>query len=102
MGFTLSGPDFFPSVAYVSFDDRDGPTGDIILARPGAAPEDGFTGFFSGFAPPVARWGDYFMGTADEWSNLWFMAEYIPDRLRDLDVNWGTGIVRVAADTGRD
>jgi hypothetical protein len=42
------------------------------------------------------------MGTADEWSNLWFMAEYIPDKLRDLDANWGTGIVRVAADTGRD
>ncbi|GAQ79929.1 hypothetical protein KFL_000420010 [Klebsormidium nitens] len=100
MGFSLSGPDFFPSVAFVAFDDVSGPKGDIIVARLGVAPEDGFTGyavFAGGFPLPVSRWGNYFMGTADEKSNLWFGIEYIPDRLRDLAANWGTGIVRVSA-----
>ncbi|GAQ90598.1 hypothetical protein KFL_006600030 [Klebsormidium nitens] len=105
VGVTLSGPDFFPSVAYVHFDGSHGPSGDIILARPGAAPEDGVTGYVAlarGFPQPVSRWGDYFMGTADEQSNLWFGVEYIPDRPRSRLANWGTGIVRVSALNGTE
>src|SRR6202035_2178393 len=44
MAFTLSGPDFFPSAAYVRF--AFGRTvGAIHISGAGAGPEDGFSGY---------------------------------------------------------
>ena len=40
--FALSGPQHFPSPAYIRYG-ASGPTGPVILATQGAAPEDGFT-----------------------------------------------------------
>ena len=58
MAFTLSGPDFFPSAAYVRF--AFGRTvGSIHVTGPGALPEDGFTGYAAFGGNGVARWGDY-------------------------------------------
>jgi hypothetical protein len=61
MAFTLSGPDYFPSAAYVRF--NDGRTaGSIHVSGPGRLPEDGFSGYsaLAGFPTNnVARWGDY-------------------------------------------
>ena len=65
----------------------------LRLAGPGAAPEDGFTGY-----PPFgssARWGDYSAAVADEHGNIWFGAEYIPNSPRTPLVNWGTFIGEV-------
>jgi hypothetical protein len=60
MAFTLSGPDFFPSAAYVRF--AFGRTfGAIHISGAGVLPEDGFSGYaaFGSPTPGVARWGDY-------------------------------------------
>ena len=60
MAFTLSGPDFFPSAAYVRFA-LGRAVGSIHISGPGALPEDGFTGYAAEGSPTpgVARWGDY-------------------------------------------
>ena len=42
MAFTLSGPDFFPSAAYVRFA-AGRAVGPIHISGPGVLPEDGFT-----------------------------------------------------------
>ena len=44
MGFTLSGPDFFPSAAYVRIAGVRA-VGPIHVTGPGALPEDGFSGY---------------------------------------------------------
>ena len=44
MAFTLSGPDFFPSAAYVRFGFGRA-LGPIHITGPGALPEDGFSGY---------------------------------------------------------
>lgn len=99
MGFTLAGRDFYPSAAYVLIaqSTRTIVQSDIIVALAGAGPCD------SNYAPdtppfgPVTRWGDYFMGAADEQSNLWFEVEYVPARPSDGFENWGTAVVKVSA-----
>jgi len=102
MTFTLSGPDYFPSAAYVSLNEGDGV---IHLAAPGAFPDDGFTGYPSlAGGNGVARWGDYQVAYSDEQGNIWLAAQYIPtntgvnkgNNARDLSANWGTFISQVA------
>lgn len=58
MSFTLSGPDFFPSAAYVRFASSRA-VGSIHIAGAGAGPEDGFTGYKAFQGNGAARWGDY-------------------------------------------
>jgi hypothetical protein len=48
--FSLSGPHNFPSPAYIRYG-ANGPTGSVIVATPGSAPEDGFT-CYSAFVGP--------------------------------------------------
>lgn len=87
--FTLVGPDFFPSGAYAPLGAT---TGNVRLAGPGAAPEDGFSGypFFGGNG--VARWGDYTAAVADSFGNIWTAVEFIPNLPRTTFANWGTFI----------
>ncbi|HZT32521.1 MAG TPA: hypothetical protein VFA33_21710 [Bryobacteraceae bacterium] len=99
MVFTLAGPDYYPSAAYVDLDAVNG-TGNIVLAAQGVLPEDGFTGYPQFYPPPpppaeVARWGDYSAATADAQRGLWIATEYIPPLSRTLYANWGTFIGRV-------
>ena len=54
MAFTLSGPDFFPSAAYVRFA-LGRAVGPIHITGPGALPEDGFTGY-AAFGSPTPAW----------------------------------------------
>jgi hypothetical protein len=76
MAFTLAGDGYYPSAAYSAFDGRTG-AGAIYLAKAGAGPEDGFSGYkaLSG-NPPRPRWGDY-GATAVDGQNIWIASEYI-------------------------
>jgi hypothetical protein len=95
MAFTLSGPDFFPSAAYVRF--GFGRTiGSIHIAGAGAGPEDGFSGyaFFGSPTPGVARWGDYSAAVAADGA-IWMGNEFIPGTPRTVNANWGTFITQL-------
>jgi hypothetical protein len=95
IAFTLAGPDYYPSAAFVPVEGFiPGTTAQI--AAPGVAPEDGFTGYPDNwfFGPGVARWGDYSSATAMADGTVWMTIEYIPDALRTPLANWGTHLVR--------
>jgi hypothetical protein len=95
MCFTLSGPDFFPSAAYVRFA-FGRPVGAIHISGAGVLPEDGFTGYnaFSAPVPGVARWGDYSAAVSADGA-IWMGNEFIPGTPRTLLANWGTFITRL-------
>jgi hypothetical protein len=90
--FTLTGPDHFPSAAYIPITLANGPASAVRLAGAGAAPDDGFTMYppaFNGFA---GRWGDYSAAVAVADDSVWIATEYIPEKKRDHFTNWGTFI----------
>ena len=94
IAFSLIGPDYFPSAAYIGFHKQQGAQGPVYVAGAGVAPDIGFSGAGGG----RQRWGDYSAGV-DEAGNIWVAAEYIP-----IDVfpapaqlaNWGTYVWRVS------
>ncbi len=91
ISFSLVGPDYFPSTAFIPIDSLT--TGSTVLIQaPGVAPEDGFTGY--GDSGPVARWGDYSAAVAASDGSIWMGAEYIPNGPRTPLANWGTSIFR--------
>ncbi|WP_129573237.1 MULTISPECIES: hypothetical protein [Sorangium] len=96
IGYSLSGPDFFPSVAYSLLDERG--AGLVHLIAEGAAPEDGFTGYTAFGGNGVSRWGDYSGAAVDDDGSIWLAAEYIPDLPRSMLANWGTFIAHVSRD----
>jgi hypothetical protein len=89
--FSLAGPDYFPSVGYVTLDEHG--IGPVHVAAPGVAPEDGFSGYDPDY--PVARWGDYSAGAVAEDGSIWLATEYIPNQPRTFYTNWGTGIAHL-------
>jgi hypothetical protein len=93
MSFTLSGPDFFPSAAYVRFAFRR-PLGAIHIAGSGAGPEDGFSGYKAFAGNGVARWGDYSAAVAADGA-IWMGNEFIPNAPRTVNANWGTFITQL-------
>jgi hypothetical protein len=74
MGFTLVGPSYFPSAAYVSVSTSG--TGAIQVASPGLDSQDGFSGYKAFGNPPRPRWGDYGAAAVDG-SSIWIASEYI-------------------------
>ena len=100
IAFTLVGPDYYPSAAFVSIDNTAAPPSAIQIAGAGALPEDGFTGYgpipgcptCSGFG--IARWGDYSTAVVSTDGSIWFVSEYIPDSIRTPLANWGTFIAQ--------
>jgi hypothetical protein len=92
VGFTLVGPDYFPSAAYMKVGDDNSSA--VHIAADGAAPDDGFSGYvaYSGFN--VARWGDYSAAVSDG-NNVWFATEYIPNSPRTVLADWGTFVTKV-------
>ena len=78
MGFTIVGPNDYPSAGFAGLDARSG-AGDPQYAKKGAGPQDGFTEY-QPYLPPVAptrpRWGDYGAAVADG-SSIWIASEYI-------------------------
>jgi hypothetical protein len=97
MAFTLSGPDYYPSAAYVRFD-FGRPVGPIHVSGPGALPEDGFTGYAAEGSPTpgVARWGDYSAAVFGDGA-IWMGNEFIPNTPRTPLANWGTFLSRLPA-----
>jgi hypothetical protein len=93
MVFTLVGPDYFPSAAFVRLGESG--TSAVRIAGAGVEPDDGFTAYAGvvGVAGP-ARWGDY-SAAASDGENLWLATEYIPGGTRTVLANWGTYITKV-------
>jgi hypothetical protein len=93
IAFTLVGPDYYPSAAFVSLDTVS--TSSVIqIAANGAAPEDGFTGYPGGIFPGIARWGDYSTAVIGSDGAVWMVTEYIPSGPRTDFANWGTYVAR--------
>ena len=88
MVFTLSGPDYFPSAAYIPIS-TSGTGRAIRLAAKGVRPDDGFT-CYPPFGPP-GRWGDYSWAVTAN-NSVWIATEYIGPKERDQFTNWGTFI----------
>jgi hypothetical protein len=91
MVFTLTGPNYFPSAAYIPIRLSGGVAADIRLAAAGSKPDDGFTCYPSGGGPP-GRWGDYSAAVAVGTDTVWIATEYISKKKRDQFTNWGTFI----------
>ncbi|HXA27631.1 MAG TPA: hypothetical protein VN193_02695 [Candidatus Angelobacter sp.] len=109
MTFSLSGVDYFPSVAWTRLDGLAPGTGPVVhVDAAGTAPEDGFTGYgtcasfgLASECPPqgsgVSRWGDYSFSEVDEKGCVWGAGEYIPGGSSDgVAGDWGTWIHRIA------
>ena len=95
IAFTLVGPGYYPSAAFVPIDvSSTGTTAQI--ADIGAFPEDGFTGYPGGFGVGVARWGDYSSAVTAADGSVWMVTEYIPNAPRTEFANWGTRVIRYA------
>lgn len=93
--FTLTGNNYFPSVAYATI--SNGTVRRVVhYAGEGRGPEDGFTGYPQYGGNGVARWGDY-SAAAFDGERIWFAGEYIPSDCemnappcREVLFNWGT------------
>jgi hypothetical protein len=90
--FSLSGAHNYPSPAYIGYG-ASGPTGQVIQATAGAAPEDSFTCYAAYVGPHYGgcRWGDYSMGVVMN-NRVFMAAEYVPPTYREVLTNWGTYI----------
>jgi hypothetical protein len=93
--FTLVGPDYYPSAAFVPIDTVSTGTA-VQIGGAGAFPEDGFTGYPNNgtFSTGVARWGDYATAVYSD-GFVYMVAEFIPNAPRTQFANWGTQIMRV-------
>jgi hypothetical protein len=96
MALTVSGPDYFPSAAYVRFDE-DGPHGTIHISGASVLPDDGFSGYQTFGGNGIARWGDYSAAVASGGA-IWMAGEFIPGP-RTLLANWGTFITHLSVDS---
>ncbi len=91
MTFSVSGPNVYPSAAYVPFRGRP-VNGAIRVVGPGARPEDGFTCYEAAGFGPACRWGDYSAASSDGSGHVVMGDEMIPAGDRDPLANWGTFI----------
>lgn len=112
MVFTLVGPDYFPSAAYLPLNS---PAAPIRLAAAGVGPQDDFTGYLSYGGNGVARWGDYSAAVADYDGHIWIATEYIGQSCTDaqynadpscggtrwFNANWATFVGRIPIDSLR-
>ena len=108
MAFTLAGPGYFPSAAWLNLTGGDG---QIHVSGAGLGPDDGFTQYPD--EDPVdngsGRWGDYGAAVAGPDGSIWLASEYIGQTCtlaefvvdttcggtRTILANWGTFITRV-------
>lgn len=75
VSFTLIGPGYYPSAAYIRFNNS-GTSGNVRIAAAGGGPEDGFSGYVSVGESNVARRGDY-GAAALSGGTFWMASEYI-------------------------
>jgi hypothetical protein len=95
VAFTLSGVSYFPSAAFVVFNQY-GSFGAIHMAGQGQLPADGFTGYtvFDPGDKGVERWGDYNAAAPqfDSSGKLWFAVENVLRGPRSQLANWTTTV----------
>ena len=82
MGYTLSGPDYFPSAAYTILKSHTQAVANppvVHVAGAGLGPADGFSGYqaLDDVDQGVERWGDYSAAVAAMDGSVWFATEYI-------------------------
>ncbi|GGM07248.1 hypothetical protein GCM10011594_29080 [Nakamurella endophytica] len=94
MVFTLAGPGYHPSTAYVRLSSSGAPTGPVSIYGAGTKPADGFTGYPQYGGNGQERWGDYSAAVADPGGTVWVAAEYVPGTFGypPYLANWGTAI----------
>ncbi len=97
MGFTLTGPDHYPSAAFSMF--TNGAFGPITIAAEGVAPDDSFSGYgdigpFGSDGPQVARWGDYSGAVSDTDGGIWLATDCILGPGTGVN-NWCTFLTRL-------
>jgi hypothetical protein len=92
IGFTLTGPSYYPSAAYAGLSLR-GRLGPIRLAAAGLGPFDDFSGY-KAFDYNRPRWGDYGAAAVDG-NTVWLGTEYIGQRCT-LAQYEATGMVTVS------
>jgi hypothetical protein len=83
--------------AFIKFNSS-APHGTVNVLAQGAAPDDGFTGYY-GVPSNVqldGRWGDYSAAVADG-KNIFIATEYISGVDRDFYVNWATSMSKIRA-----
>jgi hypothetical protein len=95
IAFSLSGADYYPSVAFARLNAEG--AGDVQILAAGTAPQDGFSGYKYFGGGGSARTGDYSGATIDEQGSIWIASEYVPSSPRTLLANWGTFIAQIAA-----
>ncbi len=95
MTFTLVGPKYYPSAAFIKFN-KNGPKGTVNVLAQGAAPDDGFSGYYGvpSNTQLAGRWGDYSAAAADG-SNIFIATEYISGGPRSFYVNWATSMSEI-------
>ena len=92
--FTLVGPDYYPSAAFVTVNGLSIGSS-IQIAGAGGGPDDGFSGYQAfGYDAP-ARWGDYSAALAASDGSIWMGTEFIPSPSvpRCRDANWATYLI---------
>ncbi len=114
ISFTLTGPNDFPSLAYVNVNEKSG-AGAVHVAAHGSGVQDGLTGYKAYGNPPRPRWGD-FGASAVVGDKVFAAQEYIGqscnladyrassplgtcDATRGALGNWSTRVVAVSTDT---
>ncbi len=92
MIMTLTGENFYPSVAYTVLQKGQASFGPIHIATAGTGPYV--------YQPP-ARWGDYSWAIlSPNESSFWLATEYVPpasSQTTDGEQNWGTRVLEVSA-----
>ena len=108
MSFTLAGPGYYPSAAYVKLDATNG-AGPVTIVKAGDGPADGFSGLHLFGGAGVERWGDYGAAAVAADGTIWIAAESINQtctlstvvadptcgHTRTLFANWGTWIAGI-------
>jgi hypothetical protein len=105
IAFSVVGPGYFPSAAYVKINSEGNLSGPIVIAGAGNLPDDGFTQYpeYTGSPSTVGRWGDYSAAVATSDGSIWMAAEYIhetPSRPRTFYANWGTFVYHLSVGEG--
>lgn len=111
IGFSVIGPDHYPSAGYIRFNKSKGHHGaKVKIIAEGKGPDDEFGGY-AAFGAPRSRWGDYAAAAVDG-DDIWIANEYIAQTCtlaqftdpaarfscngtRVALTNWGTRISRI-------
>ncbi|CAI5524731.1 unnamed protein product [Closterium sp. Naga37s-1] len=90
---SLAGRSFYPSAAYATLN-ANVDVGRVVIAGPGKAPLDDYTGYRVGATE--MRYGDYMTATVDEEGNAWAAVQYVAGQPRTEWSNWAAFVFKEA------